>query len=45
MDHQIEYHEGYTPSLKESGRRICFGKGWSYGTELFVNKVKGRLTG
>jgi hypothetical protein len=22
-----------------------FGKGWSYGAELFVNKVKGRFTG
>ncbi len=45
MDHQIEYREGYTPSLKDPEEEFVFGKGWSYGTELFVNKVKGRLTG
>jgi hypothetical protein len=45
MDHQIEYKEGYTPSLKDPEEDFVFGKGWSYGTELFVNKVKGRLTG
>jgi outer membrane receptor protein involved in Fe transport len=45
MDHQIEYREGYTPSLKDPEEEFVFGKGWSYGTEFFVNKVKGRLTG
>lgn len=45
MDNQIEYREGYTPSLKDPEEEFVFGKGWSYGTELFVNKVKGRLTG
>lgn len=45
MKNQIEYREGYTPSLKDPEEEFVFGKGWSYGTELFINKVKGRLTG
>ncbi len=46
MDNQIEYREGYTQnSLKDVEEEFVFGKGWSYGTELFINKVKGRLTG
>lgn len=45
MDNQIEYQEGYTPSLKDPEEAFTFGKGWSYGTELFVNKAKGKLTG
>ncbi len=45
MDNQIEYRQGYTPSLKDPEEDFVFGKGWSYGTELFINKVKGRLTG
>lgn len=45
MQNQIEYKEGYTPSLKDPEEEFTFGKGWSYGAEFFVNKVKGRLTG
>ncbi len=45
MENQIEYREGYTPSLKDPEEEFVFGKGWSYGTELFVNKSKGKLTG
>ena len=46
MDNQIEYKEGYTPnSLDDTENSFVFGKGWSYGTELFINKVKGPLTG
>lgn len=45
MANQIEYKEGYTPSLKDPEEEFVFGKGWSYGAEFFVNKVKGRLTG
>lgn len=45
MRNQIEYKEGYTPSLKDPEEEFTFGKGWSYGSEFFVNKVKGRLTG
>ena len=45
MENQIEYKEGYTPSLKDPEEEFVFGKGWSYGSEFFINKVKGRLTG
>lgn len=46
MDNQIEYREGFTPNtLKDAEEDFVFGKGWSYGAELFVNKVKGRFTG
>ncbi len=45
MQNQIEYKEGYTPSLSDPEESFVFGRVWSYGAELFVNKVKGRLTG
>lgn len=46
MQNQIEYTDGYTPtSLEDTENFFTFGKGWSYGTELFVNKTKGKLTG
>jgi len=46
MQNQIEYREGYTPNtLSDTEDDFVFGKGWSYGSELFINKVKGRLTG
>lgn len=45
MDHQIEYREGYTPSLNDPEKEFVFGKGQSYGAEFYLNKAKGRLTG
>ncbi len=46
MQNQIEYQEGYTPnSLDDTENSFAFGKGWSYGTELFINKARGKLTG
>ncbi|HYC40673.1 MAG TPA: TonB-dependent receptor [Chitinophagaceae bacterium] len=45
MRQQIEYAEGYTPSLSDPEREFVFGKGWSYGSELFLQKLRGRLTG
>jgi len=46
MQNQIEYREGYTPNtLKDAEEDFVFGKGWSYGSEFLVNKVKGKLTG
>ncbi|MEO5996429.1 MAG: TonB-dependent receptor [Chitinophagaceae bacterium] len=45
MRNQIEYKEGYTPSLKDPEEDFVFGRGWSYGAEFFINKKKGRLTG
>lgn len=45
MRNQIEYKEGYTPSLTDPEKQFVFGKGWSYGAELYVGKNKGRMTG
>jgi hypothetical protein len=45
MDHQIEYKEGYTPSLSDPENAFVFGKGRSYGAEFYINKARGRLTG
>lgn len=45
MQNQIEYREGYSPSLLDPEEEFVFGKGWSYGAELLVNKTRGRLTG
>ena len=46
MRNQIEYEEGYTGTeFKDPEEFFVFGKGWSYGSEFFINKVRGRLTG
>lgn len=46
MKNQIEYEEGYTPAtLEDTENFFTFGKAWSYGSEFFINKTKGRLTG
>lgn len=45
MLNQIEYKEGFTPSLNDPEEDFTFGRGWSYGMELFINKTRGRLTG
>jgi len=45
MRNQIEFKEGYFPRLTDPEVDFVFGKGWSYGSELFINKVRGRLTG
>lgn len=45
MQNQIEYGEGYTPSLKDPEHEFVFGRGWSYGSEFFFNKSRGKLTG
>ena len=45
MQNQIEYKEGYTPSLSDPEDEFAFGRGWSYGSEIFINKTKGKLTG
>jgi hypothetical protein len=45
MQNQIEYKEGYTPSLSDPENSFVFGDGWSYGMEWFINKTKGRWTG
>jgi hypothetical protein len=45
MQNQIEYREGYTPSIRDPEEEFVFGKGWSYGAEFFINKSRGRFTG
>lgn len=45
MHNQIEYREGYTPSLTDPELDFVFGKGQAYGMELFLNKKKGKFTG
>ncbi len=46
MQNQIEYQEGYTPNtLEDTENFFTFGKGWSYGSEFFINKTRGRFTG
>ena len=46
LKNQIEYEEGYTPAtLEDTENFFTFGKGWSYGSEFFINKTKGKLTG
>ena len=45
MQNQIEYKEGYTPSLTDPEEEFAFGRGWSYGSEFFINKARGKLTG
>jgi hypothetical protein len=46
MRNQIEYREGYTPNtLEDTENSFVFGRGWSYGAEFLVNKLKGKWTG
>lgn len=45
MQNQVEYREGYTPSLNDPEEDFVFGKGWSYGAEFFINKTRGKFTG
>lgn len=46
MRNQIEYKEGFIPStIDDTENSFTFGKGWSYGAEFFIHKVKGKFTG
>ena len=45
MKNQIEYKEGYTPSIRDPEEEFVFGKGWSYGSEFFIQKTRGKFTG
>src|SRR6185436_18290381 len=43
MENQVEYEQGYLPENSVNGNadnNFVFGKGWSYGAELFFNKTK-----
>ena len=46
MKNQIEYTDGYTPSIGQNIESyFAFGDGHSYGAEFFINKKIGKLTG
>lgn len=48
MKNQIEFKEGALPEdniKNNTDNNLTFGKGWSYGTELFLNKRTGQWTG
>ncbi len=48
MENQIEYREGAQPDEEvknNTDNQFVFGKGWSYGAELFIKKSYGKLNG
>ena len=46
MKHQVDYKTGANLFFNEHiESALVFGKGWSYGTEYFLRKKSGRLTG
>ncbi|WP_119080200.1 TonB-dependent receptor [Chitinophaga alhagiae] len=45
LQNQIEYRSGYTPSLNDPEEEFVFGRGYAYGLELFLRKIKGKFTG
>jgi outer membrane receptor for ferrienterochelin and colicin len=48
MKNLVEYKEGASPyddMNNNPDNNYTFGKGWSYGGELFIKKAKGKLTG
>lgn len=48
MKRQIDYKEGASPDQdvkNNPDNNFVFGKGWSYGSEFFIKKAKGKFTG
>lgn len=48
MQNQIEYAPGFSPQNNVNDNvdnNFVFGKGWSYGSEFFIKKAKGRFNG
>lgn len=46
LQNQIEFEDGYIPGLnEETERSFVFGRGYSYGMELFLKKRTGKLNG
>lgn len=46
LKNQIEFGQSYVPELNlDVEQSFVFGEGWSYGTEFFINKKEGKLTG
>ncbi|GAA4306240.1 TonB-dependent receptor [Compostibacter hankyongensis] len=45
LRNQLEFREGYTPSLEDPENEFVKGKGEAYGAELYIHKQRGKLTG
>ncbi|MBK6445422.1 MAG: TonB-dependent receptor [Bacteroidetes bacterium] len=48
MKNQVEYEEGFLPENTVNDNidnNFVYGKGWSYGAELFLKKAKGNFSG
>jgi hypothetical protein len=46
MDNQLLFRGGTSPAINNNiEAQLIFGKGWSYGSECFIRKNRGRLTG
>lgn len=48
MKNQVEFKEGYLPENTVNDNidnNFVYGKGWSYGAELFLKKAKGNFSG
>lgn len=45
MKNEMEFGEGYIPSLDDPENAFVYGDGWAYGAELYIHKQMGRLTG
>jgi len=48
MENLVEYKEGASPyddMNNNPDNNYTFGKGWSYGAELFIKKARGKFTG
>lgn len=46
LQNEIDYSQSYVPQANEDLQdAFVFGKGWSYGLELYINKKYGKFTG
>jgi hypothetical protein len=48
MRNQVEYKEGHQPEQDVKNNvdnNFVFGKGWSYGAEIFMKKTRGKING
>ena len=45
LKNQIDYRESYVDNARQVEEEFVFGEGRSYGMELFLKKIKGKLNG
>ena len=46
LQNQLEFRDGYVPDLStDIEKEFVFGKGWSYGMEVFFKRRRGKLNG